>query len=64
MSTDILSLDAENQRHMELHREAEQYNALIRSIPRCFVARTCGFPAWEFQAPTDVSQRGTYQRRR
>lgn len=57
MTTDIQSLDFENQRYLELHREAEQYNALIRSIPRCLVAKACGFRPWRFQSPKGVGNR-------
>jgi hypothetical protein len=45
MATDFHSQELENEAHLALHREGEQYNAVIRSIPCCFVATALGFRA-------------------
>jgi hypothetical protein len=48
MATDVQSHDLENSAHIQLHREAEVYNAMIRAFPRCLVAQLFGFRAWRF----------------
>lgn len=66
MATDVQSHDLENQLHLQLHREAEVYNGLIRSFPRCFVAEAFAFRRWRFGVgrPSNRPQHPNHRRRR
>jgi hypothetical protein len=46
LSADVNSHNMENQAWVQLHHEAEEYNALLRSFPRCLFAFRMGFRPW------------------
>jgi hypothetical protein len=46
MHTDVLAVDLENNAHLRLHQEAAEYNASLRTFPRCLVAQVFGFRPW------------------
>ncbi len=46
LGTDVQAQNAERDAVLELNRQAEQYNSLIRCFPRCLVAQAFGFRPW------------------
>ena len=63
LGNDVQSHDLENQSRLILNREAEAYNALIRTYPRRLVAEACGFRAWRM-GPQQARPRRNARRRR
>ena len=49
LAAKIQSRDLESQTQITLHREAAEYNALIRQFPRSLVAQSFGFRPWQLK---------------
>lgn len=58
------SLDRETAAWHQLQREAEEYNALLRSFPRGAVAQSLGFRPWSFVSPRRDRSSGRAQAKR
>jgi hypothetical protein len=50
LTEDVRALYSESEAHVRLHREAEQYNAMLRQVPSCWVAPAMGFRPWRMRA--------------
>lgn len=48
LQTDVQTRKEEQDAVLELNRQAEEYNSLIRCFPRCLVAQAFGFRPWRF----------------
>lgn len=48
LQTDVQTRKEEQDAVLELNRQAEEYNTLIRCFPRCLVAQAFGFRPWRF----------------
>lgn len=49
LGIDVNSRDAENQAQLDINRQAGEYNELLWSIPRGYVARLLGFRPWRIE---------------